>query len=69
VNVVLDMAKVMDTQTTAKRQIYRWKDSRGVVHFSSEDPVSHVSPSWDVQKTDKFPGFDMVDVVKSKKEQ
>lgn len=66
VSSVLDMAQVMDTQTLDKRQIYRWKDQKGVVNFSSEDPVSHMGSAWDVKTGDKFPGFDMVDVIKNK---
>ena len=66
INSVLDMAKVMDTQDLAKRQIYRWKDKNGVVNFSSEDPVGNMGSAWDVKTQDKFPGFDMVDVVKNK---
>lgn len=66
VSSVLDMARVMDTQTLDKRQIYRWKDHKGVTNFSSEDPVSHMGSAWDVKTGDKFPGFDMVDVVKNK---
>ena len=66
ISSVLDMAKVMDTQDLAKRQIYRWKDKNGVVNFSSEDPVGNMGSAWDVKTQDKFPGFDMVDVVKNK---
>jgi type II secretory pathway component GspD/PulD (secretin) len=68
VSSVLDMAKVMDTQDLSRRQIYRWKDKRGVVNFSSEDPVGHMDASWDVKTDEKFPGFDVVDVVKSKQQ-
>ncbi len=66
ISSVLDMAKVMDTQDLAKRQIYRWKDKNGVINFSSEDPVGNMGSAWDVKTQDKFPGFDMVDVVKNK---
>jgi type II secretory pathway component GspD/PulD (secretin) len=67
VSAVLEMAKVMDTQNQEKRQVYRWKDHKGVVNFSSEDPVGNMGSTWDVKTGDKFPGFDMVDVVKNKK--
>lgn len=67
VSAVLDMAKVMDTQKPTKRQVYRWKDKNGVVNFSSEDPVDRMGAAWDVKTGDKFPGFNMVDVVKNKK--
>lgn len=67
VSSVLDMAQVMDTQSQDKRQVYRWKDKNGVVNFSSEDPVGNMGSAWDVKTGDKFPGFDMVDVVKNKK--
>ncbi|QTR51765.1 hypothetical protein J8380_06240 [Candidatus Thiothrix anitrata] len=66
VSAVLSAAATMDTQGLDKRQIYRWKDKKGVVNFSSEDPVGNMGSSWDVKTGDKFPGFDMVDVVKSK---
>lgn len=67
VSAVLDMAKVIDTQKPARRQVYRWKDKNGVVNFSSEDPVDNMGPAWDVKTGDKFPGFNVVDVVKNKK--
>jgi type II secretory pathway component GspD/PulD (secretin) len=67
VSTVLDLAKVMDTQDLARRQVYRWKDKRGVVNFSSEDPVSGMGAQWDVKTGDKFPGFNVVDVVKTPK--
>lgn len=66
VSTVLSMAKTLDGQTLARRQIYRWKDKRGVVHFSSEDPVGGLGAQWDVQAGDKLPGFDVVDVVNNK---
>lgn len=67
VSAVLDMAQVMDTQTLARQQVYRWKDKEGVVNFSSENPVSHAGAAWNVQTEEKFPGFVVVDVVKNKK--
>jgi hypothetical protein len=38
-----------------------------VVNFSSEDPVSGMGAQWDVKTGDKFPGFNVVDVVKTPK--
>ena len=66
VSSVLSAAATMDTQVLDKRQIYRWKDKKGVINFSSEDPVGNMGAAWDVKTGDKFPGFDMVDVVKNK---
>lgn len=66
VSSVLSAAATMDTQALDKRQIYRWKDKKGVINFSSEDPVGNMGAAWDVKTGDKFPGFDMVDVVKNK---
>ncbi|EIJ35765.1 hypothetical protein [Thiothrix nivea] len=66
VSSVLDMAKVMDTQDLARRQVYRWVDRKGVVNYSSEDPVGGMGAAWDVKTDEKFPGFDVVDVVKNK---
>ena len=68
VSTVLSMAKVMDNQDLSRRQVYRWKDKGGVVNFSSEDPVGHMGSEWDVKTDEKFPGFDVVDVVKNKKQ-
>jgi type II secretory pathway component GspD/PulD (secretin) len=68
VSAVLDMAKVMDTQDLARRQVFRWKDKSGVVNFSSQDPVKGLGAQWDVKTDEKFPGFDVVDVVKNKKQ-
>ena len=66
VSSVLSAAATMDTQALDKRQIYRWKDKKGVINFSSEDPVGNMGAAWDVKTGDKFPGFDMVDVAKNK---
>lgn len=68
ISSVLEMAKVMDTQELSRRQIYRWKDKNGVVNFSSEDPVGGLGAAWDVKTDEKFPGFDVVDVVNHKKQ-
>ena len=67
VSAVLAMARVMDNQELSRRQVYRWKDKRGVVNFSSQDPVGGMGAEWDVKTDEKFPGFDVVDVVKNKK--
>jgi len=64
VSSVLDMAAVLDKQTLARKQIYRWTDKQGVVNFSNEDPVSRSSADWDVKTQDKSPGFAVVDVIK-----
>lgn len=68
VSAVLDMAKVMDTQDLSRRQVYRWKDKEGVMNYSSEDPVGGLGSEFDVKTDEKFPGFDVVDVVKNKKQ-
>ncbi len=68
VSSVLDMAQVMDTQDLSRRQVYRWKDKGGVVNFSSQDPVGGLGANFDVKTDEKFPGFDVVDVVKDKKQ-
>ncbi len=68
ISSVLSMAKVMDNQDLSRRQVYRWKDKSGVVNFSSEDPVKRLGSEWDVKTDEKFPGFDVVDVVKNKKQ-
>lgn len=64
VTSVLDMAAMLDKQPLARQQIYRWTDKKGVVNFSSEEPVSHSGAEWDVKAQDKPPGFTVVDVVK-----
>lgn len=66
VSAVLSAAATLERQALEKRQIYRWKDKKGVVNFSSEDPVGNLGETWDVKTSDKFPGFDVVDVVKNK---
>lgn len=68
VSMVLDMAKVMDTQELSRRQVYRWKNKAGVMNYSSEDPVGGMGADFDVKTDEKFPGFDVVDVVKNKKQ-
>lgn len=64
ISSVLDMASVVDSQRLARQRIYRWKDARGVVNFSSERPVGGNPVELDIQTQERFPGFDMVDVVK-----
>lgn len=64
ISSVLEMASVVDSQRLARQRIYRWKDARGVMNFSSEQPVGGNPVELDIQSQEKFPGFEMVNVVK-----
>ena len=64
VSSVLDMAKLMDTQQLERPQIYKWVDANGRVNYSNERPKSTaVDADKDVATKDRFPGFDVVDVI------
>ena len=63
VTAVLDMAKLMDTQGRDRPQIYKWVDNNGQVNYSNERPVESQSVSKDVSTKERFPGFDVVDVI------
>lgn len=65
VSAVLDMAEVMDARRTARRQIYRWRDNKGVMNYSSQDPVGGMGAEWDIETDEKMPGFDVVNVIKN----
>lgn len=63
VNSVISMAKLMDKQPKKRAQIYKWVDTNGRVNFSNERPLSSRGADKDVMANDRFPGFDVVDVI------
>lgn len=63
VNSVVSMAKLMDNQPKKRSQIYKWTDASGRVNFSNERPLSSRGADKDVSTNDRFPGFDVVDVI------
>jgi type II secretory pathway component GspD/PulD (secretin) len=64
VTAVLDMAKIMDTQKLERPQVYKWVDSKGQVNYSNERPeATNTEVNKDVATKDRFPGFDVVDVI------
>lgn len=64
VSSVLDMAKLMDdTNRKGRTQVYKWTDSKGQIHYSNERPVDAVDSKKDVSTKDRFPGFDVVDII------
>lgn len=64
VSAILDMAKIMDTQKLERPQVYKWVDANGRVNYSNERPKSTNSDvDKDVATKDRFPGFDVVDVI------
>lgn len=64
VSSVLDMAKMMDTQKLERPQVYKWIDAKGQVNYSNERPKStNAEFNKDVATKERFPGFDVVDVI------
>ncbi len=63
VSSVLDMAKMLDGQTSKRTQVFKWVDANGQVNYSNERPVNSIDVSKDVSKRERFPGFDVVDVI------
>ena len=64
VSSVLEMAKMMDDKDNKGRtQVYKWVDGKGRVNYSNERPVDVVDSKKDVSTKDRFPGFDVVDII------
>ncbi len=63
VSAVLDMAKLMDKQQLERPQVYKWVDANGRVNYSNERPMDTFDVSKDVATKERFPGFDVVDVI------
>ena len=64
VSSVLDMAKMMDNQKLERPQVYKWIDAKGQVNYSNERPTStNAEVNKDVATKERFPGFDVVDVI------
>ncbi|HPE58816.1 MAG TPA: DUF4124 domain-containing protein [Thiolinea sp.] len=64
VSAVLDMAKLMENQSPQRTQIYKWVDAKGRVNYSNEKPVQTLQAGTDITTQERFPGFDVVDVIK-----
>ncbi|WP_162596656.1 DUF4124 domain-containing protein [Thiofilum flexile] len=64
ISTVIDNAKLMDSQASKEKRIYKWKDANGKVHYSSDRPPSG---NWDVKVNEKYPGVVVLDVVPGKK--
>lgn len=63
VNSVVSMAKLMDNQPKQRAKIFKWTDANGRVNFSNERPLSSRGADKDVATEDRFPGFDVVDII------
>lgn len=63
VNSVVSMAKLMDNQPKKRSKVFKWTDASGRVNFSNERPLSSRGSDKDVATEDRFPGFDVVDVI------
>lgn len=63
VSVVVNMAKLMDSNASQRTRIFRWVDAQGRVHYSNERPLDTSDVNKDVATNDRFPGFDVVDVI------
>lgn len=63
VSSVLSMAELMDSNASKRTKIFRWTDASGQVNFSNERPLSARNASKDVSTNERFPGFDVFDVI------
>lgn len=63
VSSVLSMAELMDSNASKRTKIFKWVDSGGRVHYSNERPLSSRGAEKDIQTNERFPGFDVVDVI------
>lgn len=63
VSSVLSMAELMDSNASKRTKIFRWTDNSGQVNFSNERPLSARNATKDVTTNERFPGFDVFDVI------
>ena len=63
VSSVLSMAELMDSNASKRTKIFRWTDDSGQVNFSNERPLSARNATKDVSTNERFPGFDVFDVI------
>ena len=63
VSSVLSMAELMDSNASKRTKIFRWTDASGQVNFSNERPLSARNATKDVSTNERFPGFDVFDVI------
>ena len=63
VSSVLSMAELMDSNASKRTKVFRWTDASGQVNFSNERPLSARSSTKDVSTNERFPGFDVFDVI------
>jgi len=63
VSSVLSMAQLMDSNASKRTKIFKWVDATGRVHYSNERPLSARGADKDIKTEERFPGFDVVDVV------
>lgn len=63
VSSVLSMAELMDNNASKRTKIFRWTDASGQVNFSNERPLSARTAEKDVSTNERFPGFDVFDVI------
>ncbi|MGB0846220.1 MAG: DUF4124 domain-containing protein [Thiolinea sp.] len=63
VSSVLSMAELMDSNASKRTKIFKWTDASGRIHYSNERPLSARGANKDVSTNERFPGFDVVDVV------
>lgn len=66
ITTVIENAKLMDSQASKEKRIYKWTDAKGKVSYSSERPVL-ADGNWDVKINEKYPGVVVLDVVPVKK--
>lgn len=63
VSSVLSMAELMDSNASKRTKIFKWTDASGQVNFSNERPLSARNATKDVSTNERFPGFDVFDVI------
>ena len=63
VSSVLSMAELMDSNASKRTKVFRWVDKSGQINFSNERPLSVRNATKDVSTNERFPGFDVFDVI------
>ena len=63
VSSVLSMAELMDSNASKRTKVFKWVDAAGRTHYSNERPLSSRGADKDVVTDERFPGFDVVDVI------
>jgi len=64
VSSVLNMAQLIDTQKLDRTQVFKWKDKRGVMNYSTEKPTGGILEARnDVRVEERLPSVEVLDII------